>query len=211
MAKKKVIRKSNRPLNLYADGTWLEQSKEALGNAGGANLGSSVGAAAGGVSGILGAARANAQIADTSDIQSNIDALGRFSYQGDNNSLLDQWSARANIDRVNSSDLTASTGSQIKSTLGAIGSGAAAGGTIGGPIGAIIGGAAGLISGVTGSIIGNRKAKEEAARLNREAALADARNMANFGLAVRNNASEESLLASKETHTFITIEGSKLA
>ena len=195
MANKKVIRKSNRTLNLYADGTWLKQSKTALSNAGGENLGSSVGAVTGGVSGILGAAATNAQIADTSDIQSNIDALGRYSYQGDNDSLLDQWSSRANIDEVNSSNLTASTGSQIKNTLGAVGSGAAAGATIGGPIGAIVGGAAGLISGVTGSIIGNRKAKEEADRLNREAALAQARNEANFGLAVRNNAVEESLLA----------------
>lgn len=195
MAKKKVIRKSNRPLNIYADGTWLEQSKTALGNAGGENLGNTLGAVGGGLSGILGAGAANAQIADTSDIQSNIDALGRFSYQGDNNSLLNQWGSRATIDKVKSNSLTASTGSQIKSTLGGIASGAAAGASVGGPIGAIVGGAAGLISGVTGSIIGNRKAKEEAARLNKEAALADARNMANFGLAVRNNAAEESLLA----------------
>ena len=195
MAKKKVIRKSNRPLNIYADGTWLKQSKTALGNAGGENLGNTLGAVGGGLSGILGAGTANAQIADTSDIQSNIDALGKFSYQGDNNSLLNQWGSRATIDEVKSNSLTASTGSQIKSTLGGIASGAAAGASVGGPIGAIVGGAAGLIGGVTGSIIGNRKAKEEAARLNKEAALADARNMANFGLAVRNNAAEESLLA----------------
>lgn len=195
MAKKKVIRKSNRPLNLYAGGTWLEQSRTAWQDTGGKNLGNTLGAVGGGISGILGAGVANAQIADTSDIQSNIDALGKFSYQGDNNSLLDQWSSRANIDKVNSSSLTASTGSQIKSTLGGIASGAAAGASVGGPIGAIVGGAAGLISGVTGSIIGNRKAKEEAARLNKEAALADARNMANFGLAVRNNAQQEALMA----------------
>lgn len=195
MAKKKVIRKSNRPLNLYAGGTWMEQSRTAWQDAGGKNLGNTLGAVGGGISGILGAGVANAQIADTSDIQSNIDALGKFSYQGDNNSLLNQWGSRATIDKVKSNSLTASTGSQIKSTLGGIASGAAAGATVGGPIGAIIGGAAGLISGVTGSIIGNRKAKEEADRLNKEAALADARNMANFGLAARNNAAEEAMLA----------------
>ena len=199
MAKKKVIRKSNRPLNLYADGAFMQQSGEAWKEAGGKNLGNTIGAVGGGLSGILGAGMANAQIADTSDISSNIDALGKYSYQGSNDSLLSQWGSRATIDEVDKSSLTASTGSQIKSTLGGIASGAAAGATIGGPIGApigaIIGGAAGLIGGVTGSIIGNKKAKEEAERLNNEAALAEARNAANFGLAVRNNAQQEALLA----------------
>lgn len=199
MSKRKIIRKSNRPLNIYAGAGFLEKwntkSGEAWNNAGGENLGGSIGAIGGGLTGILNAGAANAQIADTSNIESNINALSNYSYQGSNDNLLSQWNSRATIDGVNKSDLTASTGNQAKNILGGVASGAAAGASVGGPWGAVIGGAAGLISGVTGSIIGNRKAKEEAERLNNEAALAEARNAANFGLAVRNNAQQEALMA----------------
>lgn len=195
MSKRKVIRKSNRPLNIFAEGTWMEQSKTAWNNAGGENLGNTIGAIGGGLSGIVNAGKANAQIVDTSNISSDINALSNYDYQGSNDSLLSQWNSRTNVDDINKSDLTASAGNKAKNILGGVASGAAAGASVGGPWGAVIGGAAGLISGVTGSIIGNRKAKEEADRLNKEAALAEARNVANFGLAVRNNAAEESLLA----------------
>ena len=72
MAKKKIIRKSNRTLNLFAEGgdtkqTWGQQAKSSAQSAfSGQNLGSTIGGIGSAVGTIVNAGIQNSQIADTS-------------------------------------------------------------------------------------------------------------------------------------------------
>ena len=78
MAKKKIIRKSNRTLNLFADGgstnqTWGQQAKSSAQSAfSGSNLGNSIGGIGSAVGTIVNAGIQNAQIADTSGLEEEI-------------------------------------------------------------------------------------------------------------------------------------------
>lgn len=152
------------------------------------NLGSSIGAIGGAATSMLQAGVSNAQIADTSGIQSTIEDVAntQFDY-GDYDSLLASYEAGSLADtNISAKDIRGVTGGQaIGSGLSALSSGAAAGAQIGGPWGALAGGLLGAGSAIAGWFTGNSKAKKEAARLNREAEDANQRYMANFS----NNAS----------------------
>lgn len=194
--KKKKFKK-----NLYYDGSTLIQSStpnfssmtnsnpgaglqmkgfDNLGNSGNSLLSgaSSALGALGTVGGIVQAAISNAQIADTTDIENQIDTQNNNIVDAnDNASLLDEWSNWSPI----KDDYTwrevrgMSKGQGAVNTLSATGQGAMTGLQIGGPIGGIVGGVVGLGSALAGLFTGNRKAKKKAKELNAAAAEANDR------------------------------------
>lgn len=184
MAKKKVIRKSNRTLNLFAEGgntqSWGQQSKTAAQSAfSGQNLGGTIGAIGSGISGIVSAGMQNAQIADTSGLEESVKQAQTYKVSASNNDqLMSEWGAFSPMENVSWRDIRGgSTGQRIGNTIGAAGSGAAAGATVGGPIGAIVGGVVGLGSAIGGWLSGNRKAKKKAKKFNRQIDAANEKNL----------------------------------
>lgn len=184
MAKKKVIRKSNRTLNLFAEGgntqSWGQQSKTAAQSAfSGQNLGGTIGAIGSGISGIVSAGMQNAQIADTSGLEESIKQAQTYKVSASNNDqLMSEWGAFSPMENVSWRDIRGgSTGQRIGNTIGAAGSGAAAGASVGGPIGAIVGGVVGLGSAIGGWLSGNRKAKKKAKKFNRQIDAANEKNL----------------------------------
>jgi hypothetical protein len=180
MAKKKISKKYNTPINIYAKGEWLKASKEAWGDAMSAgNIGGSIGNTLGAASSIVGTGVSNAQIADTSGIEGQIDAAKSYVVGANNNdALMSEWGAWSPMESVHWEDIRGgSTGQRLADTLGAAGSGASTGAMVGSPIGAVVGGAAGLISGLVGWITGGSKAKEKARKLNEQIGYANASNL----------------------------------
>ena len=185
MAKKKIIRKSNRTLNLFAEGgdtkqTWGQQAKSSAQSAfSGQNLGSTIGGIGSAVGTIVNAGIQNAQIADTSGLEGKIKQAQTYTVQANNNDdLMSEWSAFTPMENVSWKDIRGgSTGQRIGNTIGAAGSGAAAGSSVGGPVGAIVGGVVGLGSAIGGWISGNRKAKKKAKKFNKQIDAANEKNM----------------------------------
>lgn len=184
MAKKKVIRKSNRTLNLFVEGgntqSWGQQSKTTAQSAfSGQNLGGTIGAIGSGISGIVSAGMQNAQIADTSGLEESIKQAQTYKVSASNNDqLMSEWGAFSPMENVSWKDIRGgSTGQRIGNTIGAAGSGAAAGASVGGPIGAIVGGVVGLGSAIGGWLSGNRKAKKKAKKFNRQIDAANEKNL----------------------------------
>lgn len=183
MVKKKISKKYKIPVNLYANAGWLSKGKEAFKNAFSSdNLGSTISSLAGATGSIIGSGVSNSQIADTGDLESNIEAAQSYIVgASDNDALMNEWGSWSPMENVDWRDLRGtSTGQQIVNTIGGIGSGAAAGATIGGPIGAIVGGATGLLSGIFGSVSANRKAKRKARELNEKINYANRQNILSF-------------------------------
>ena len=185
MAKKKIIRKSNRTLNLFADGgdtkqTWGQQAKSSAQSAfSGQNLGSTIGGIGSAVGTIVNAGIQNAQIADTSGLEGEIKQAQTYTVQANNNDdLMSEWSAFTPMENVSWKDIRGgSTGQRIGNTIGAAGSDAAAGASVGGPIGAIVGGVVGLGSAIGGWLGGNRKAKKKAKKFNKQINATNEKNM----------------------------------
>lgn len=185
MAKKKIIRKSNRTLNLFADGgdtkqTWGQQAKSSAQSAfSGQNLGSTIGGIGSAVGTIVNAGIQNAQIADTSDLEGEIKQAQTYTVQANNNDdLMSEWGMFSPMENISWKDIRrGSTGQRIGNTIGAAGSGAAAGASVGGPIGAIVGGVVGLGSSIAGWISGNSKAKKKAKKFNKQINAANEKNM----------------------------------
>lgn len=168
MAKKKIIRKSNRTLNLFADGGSTNQT---LGNSIG-GIGSSIGT-------IVNAGIQNAQIADTSGLEGEIKKAKAYTVQANNNDdLMNEWGMFSPMEDVYWKDIRGGgTGQRIGNTIGAVGSGALAGASVGGPIGAIVGAVTGLGSAVGGWLAGNSKAKKKANKFNRQIGAANEKNL----------------------------------
>lgn len=185
MAKKKIIRKSNRTLNLFAEGgdtkqTWGQQAKSSAQSAfSGQNLGSTIGGIGSAVGSIVNAGVQNAQLADTSGLEGEIKAAQTYKVSANNNDdLMSEWSAFTPMEDVSWKDIRGgSTGQRIGNTLSAAGSGAAAGASVGGPIGAIVGGVVGLGSAIGGWLGGNRKAKKKAKEFNKKIEAANEKNL----------------------------------
>lgn len=185
MAKKKIIRKSNRTLNLFAEGgdtkqTWGQQAKSSAQSAfSGQNLGSTIGGIGSAVGTIANAGIQNAQIADTSGLEGEIKQTQTYKVQANNNDdLMSEWGMFSPMENVSWKDIRGgSTGQRIGNTIGAAGSGALAGASVGGPIGAIVGGVVGLGSAIGGWISGNSKAKKEAKKFNKQINAANEKNM----------------------------------
>ncbi len=186
MAKKKIKRRSNMPSNMFENGgkTWGQQSSGQFSNAfKRENLGSSIGSIGGAIGGMAQTGISNAQIADTSGIESQIEAQKNMTIGASSNEdLLSEWGSWTKVkDDYTWKDVRGgNTGQRLTGTLGAAGQGAAAGASVGGPIGAIVGGVVGLGSAIGGWLGGNRKAKRKARRLNREAKEANERALSSF-------------------------------
>lgn len=186
MAKKKIKRRSNMPSNMFENGgkTWGQQSSGQFLNAfKRENLGSSIGSIGGAIGGMAQTGISNAQIADTSGIESQIEAQKNMTIGASSNEdLLSEWGSWTKVkDDYTWKDVRGgNTGQRLTGTLGAAGQGAAAGASVGGPIGAIVGGVVGLGSAIGGWLGGNRKAKRKARRLNREAREANERALSSF-------------------------------
>lgn len=160
MAKKKIKRNLNNDGNLFADG-------------------GKVGAVAGAVTDIAKTGLSNAQIADTSGIESEIDKARSYVVQAnDNDALMSEWGAFTPMKSIDWRDIRGgSIGQRIGNTIGATASGASSGFTVGGPIGAVVGGVVGLGSAIGGWFGGNRKAKNKANSLNKQINIANSRNL----------------------------------
>lgn len=186
MAKKKIKRRSNMPSNMFENGgkTWGQQSSGQFSNAfKRENFGSSIGSIGGAIGGMAQTGISNAQIADTSGIESQIEAQKNMTIGASSNEdLLSEWGSWTKVkDDYTWKDVRGgNTGQRLTGTLGAAGQGAAAGASVGGPIGAIVGGVVGLGSAIGGWLGGNRKAKRKARRLNREAREANERALSSF-------------------------------
>lgn len=186
MAKKKIKRRSNMPSNMFENGgkTWGQQSSGQFSNAfKRESLGSSIGSIEGAIGGMAQTGISNAQIADTSGIESQIEAQKNMTIGASSNEdLLSEWGSWTKVkDDYTWKDVRGgNTGQRLTGTLGAAGQGAAAGASVGGPIGAIVGGVVGLGSAIGGWLGGNRKAKRKARRLNREAREANERALSSF-------------------------------
>lgn len=182
MAKRKIIRKSNRPLNIFADGgqTMMQKSESQFSDAfKGENLGGTIGGIGSAVGSIANAGIQNAQIADTSGIEGEIKAAQTYKVSSNNyDDLMNEWSTFSPVESVSWRDIRGgSTGQRVVNTLGAVGSGAGAGASVGGPIGAVVGGIVGLGSAIGGWLGGNRKAKKKAKELNKQSEIANAKNL----------------------------------
>lgn len=185
MAKKKIIRKSNRTLNLFDEGgdikqTWGQQAKSASQSAfSGQNLGSTIGGIGSAVGSIVSAGVQNAQIADTSGLEGEIQSAQTHKVSANNNDdLMSEWSAFSPMEEVSWKDIRGgSNGQRAINTIGAVGSGVQAGATMGGPIGAIVGGVVGLGSAIGGWISGNKKAKKKAKGFNKQIEAANEKNL----------------------------------
>ena len=186
MAKKKIKRRSNMPSNMFENGgkTSGQQSSGQFSNAfKRENLGSSIGSIGGAIGGMAQTGISNEQIADTSGIESQIEAQENMTIGASSNEdLLSEWDSWTKVkDDYTWKDVRGgNTGQRLTGTLGAAGQGAAAGASVGGPIGAIVGGVVGLGSAIGGWLGGNRKAKRKARRLNREAREANERALSSF-------------------------------
>lgn len=185
MAKKKIIRKSNRTLNLFADGgstnqTWGQQTRSSAQSAfSGQNLGSTIGGIGSSIGTIVNAGIQNAQIADTSGLEGEIKKAKAYTVQANNNDdLMNEWGMFSPMEDVYWKDIRGGgTGQRIGNTIGAVGSGALAGASVGGPIGAIVGAVTGLGSAVGGWLAGNSKAKKKANKFNRQIGAANEKNL----------------------------------
>lgn len=186
MAKKKIKRRGKMPPNIFDTGgqSWGQKSSEQFSNAfKGGNIGSTIGSIGGAVGSIAQAGISNAQTADTSGIESQIEAQKNMTAGASSNEdLLSEWGSWTKVkDDYTWRDVRGgNTGQRLAGTLGAAGQGAAAGASVGGPIGAVVGGVVGLGSAIGGWLGGNRKAKRKARRLNREAREANERALSSF-------------------------------
>lgn len=186
MAKKKIKRRGKMPPNIFDTGgqSWGQKSSEQFSNAfKGGNIGSTIGSIGGAVGSIAQAGISNAQIADTSGIESQIEAQKNMTVGASSNEdLLSEWGSWTKVkDDYTWRDVRGGNiGQRLTGTLGAAGQGAATGASVGGPIGAIVGGVVGLGSAIGGWLGGNRKAKRKARRLNREAREANERALSSF-------------------------------
>lgn len=179
MPKRRIIRKSNKPLNIFVDGGDI-QTPSAMDKA--SALSGNISAVGAGLSNMLGASMQNAQLADTSAIENSIDQAQSYVVGANNNEdLLNEWGNYSPLEGVSWTDVRGgTTGQRLGNTLGSIGSGAGAGAAIGGLPGAIIGGILGLGSAVGGWITGDTKAKKQADAYNQQIKLANAKNLASL-------------------------------
>jgi len=182
MTKRRIIRNTNKSLNLYAEGgqSWGKLSSTKLSNAfKGDNLGGTLGTIGGAASTMLGSALSSAQLADTSGLEADIKNKQTYKVGANNNqSLMDEWSAYSPMNNVSWRDIRGQNGAQgVVGALGSAGAGFAAGATIGGPIGGIIGGVVGLGSSLIGTLSGNAAAKKKARNFNNQINTANARNL----------------------------------
>lgn len=143
-----------------------------------------------GVTSIIDSSLKNAQIADTTGIESDIKDLRDTDFSGatDSNSLMNSYNNLNFLkDDYSWKDVRGVSNSELfGNTLSATGSGAMAGASVGGWIGAIVGAAAGLGGSVGGIFAGKNKAKRKARFLNQAAEAANNMAIDNYDFQVNN-------------------------
>ena len=197
---KKIYKYTQYPpfyINQYG---WGGDSLKALGTAfNQQNAGSSIAGIGGALTSMVGAGVNNAQLADTTALENNIQNTQGLTFSGStNDALMQSWQQYNPLDNTSYKDVRGGSNSQrIMSTLGAGISGAATGVKMGGALGAAIGGVAGLGSGIWGLLAGNKKANQKTAELNAKIAQANQQAVNNFGNSVQNvdNNTDLNLLA----------------
>lgn len=127
---------------------------------------------------IVGAGMSNAELADTSELESDIDSAKTSKVNSNNlNDLMSEWNTFSPLEHVSWKDVRGGNDMQrVVGTLGSTASGAQAGSQLGGPIGAAIGGGLGILGGITGWLSGNSKAKRKAAELNQQIDISNNKN-----------------------------------
>lgn len=213
MANKRIIRRKNRPLNIFAEGgpvgnitsvadiknpssvTKLGQGgisgsvgMQPTGGSGGFDMGS-IGGIGSSIGTIVNAGIDNARLADTSSLDDRIKAQNGMTVGArSNDELINEWGSWVGLkDNYNWKDVRGgNNGQRALNTVSATASGAATGASVGGPVGAIVGGVVGLGSSLAGWFTGNRKAKKKAKRLNQQARDANERSINSFELRAEN-------------------------
>ena len=136
-------------------GNWNRNAKDTFNKAFKAeNLGGTISGVLGGVAGMAEAGMKNAEIADTSGMQSSIDDTANTDFtSGDYDSLLSTYNPMAlQSSNYTGKDVRGATGGEMfMNTMSGVMSGVSAGATLGGGWGAIAGGLAGL--GVAGGLL----------------------------------------------------------
>lgn len=171
-------------------GNWNKNARDTFNKAFKAeNLGGTITGVLGGITGMAEAGMKNAEIADTSGIQSSINDTASTDFtSGDYDSLLSTYNPMAlQGSNYTGKDIRGATGGEMFiNTMSGVMGGVSAGATLGGGWGAVAGGLAGLGAGIAGIFTGNAKAKREANRLNAEAVNANRQYMQNFALNASN-------------------------
>lgn len=143
-----------------------------------------------GVTSIIDSSLKNAQIADTTGIESTIKDLRDtdFSEATDSNSLMNTYNSLDFLkDDYSWKDVRGVSNSELfGNTLSAVGSGAMAGASVGGPYGAIAGAAIGLGGSLAGIFTGKNKARKKARFLNQAAEAANNLAIDNYDFQVNN-------------------------
>lgn len=154
MANKKIIRKSNRVLNLFDIGGLIKNTTSGLNTIGT----------------LLNTGIKNAQLSNTTNIENEIEkSQARVVQANNNDELMREWGSYSPMENINWKDIRGgSTAGRISNTVGALASGATAGSQIGGPIGSVVGATLGLGSSIAGWITGDKKAKRKANTLNEQ-------------------------------------------
>lgn len=178
MSKKKLVRNSINITYPYGPPHYLNIR----------DLGGSISAVSDGITGIVGAGVKNAELVDTSNIESATSQLNKTTVKAnDMDSLMSEWGSYSPLEHVNWRDLKKnSTGQQLMNTFSGATSGATSGASVGGPVGAIVGGAAGLIGGLFGMFGANRRAKRKARELNKNINIANERALVGLESAAEN-------------------------
>lgn len=181
MTKKKIIRKSNKTLNLFAEGGDTQPLPDQ--SSGGAfssqNIGDSITGVVNAAGTIINSGMSNAQIADTSNLEGDISQAQSYKVSANtNDDLMNEWGKFSPMENVSYDDIRGgSTGQRLSNTVSAMGQGISAGATVGGPVGAVVGGIVGLGSAIGGWISGDKKAKRKTKELNKQIDISNARNL----------------------------------
>lgn len=162
----RLLTKKRKPLaqtiGLYAMGGKLYAGGGGLGSGDIMNMGTTA-------MSLAGNAIQQAQIADTSDIKSQIQQFGdQIPTANTNDELMNEWASRRELSHIGFKDLrNKSLFGDFTDAVSAAGQGTSAG-SIAGPIGGIIGGVVGGASSLIGSLFGRSKAKRKARKINRQ-------------------------------------------
>lgn len=137
----------------------------------------------GGASSVIDAGLKNAEIADTTGLETSMQKAGTDIGASDLDTLLESWTSMPVWDNsLEWKDVRGlSAGDIIGNTLGAVSSGASTGASVGGPWGAVGGGIIGGLTSLIGAGIGRGKAENKAAELNKMAEEANLRQALNMG------------------------------
>ncbi len=163
-----------------------------------------IGNTLGSVGTILNSGIKNADVVDTTGIQDTIKTYGSGAVeQSSREALTNQWVTSNGLKtNYDSSQFRTTDGQRLSNTFNSTLSGALTGAQIGGPWGALAGGVIGLGSGLIGIFEGNRRAREEADKLNNMAMEANIQRNRNYVTAAENLDNQDFMLAMKNYSAF---------